>query len=245
MNPALFITGTDTGVGKTVVAGGLAAALSARGHRVGVLKPVESGCPVVDGALRPEDGSFLRLMAGSRQRLSTVVPVVLSHPLAPAVAARLEGRSIDLEGLRGACRRLRSRFDLVLVEGAGGLLVPLSPDRLTADLVVSLAIPLLIVARVDLGTLNHTLLTVEAALSRGIPVAGVVLDQSRREVDSSARTNPGELRSLLEKPFHVPLLGTLPYLSELDPGDPARTRKLLAETIETNLAVDTLLERLD
>ena len=245
MGPALFITGTDTGVGKTIVAGGLAAALSVRGIDVGVMKPVESGCPRVDGSLHPADGLFLRRMAGSGQRLKTVVPCTLEHPLAPAVAARLEGRSIDPDQLVSACRRIRARHDLVIVEGAGGLLVPIAPGWLMADLAAAMALPLLVVARLELGTINHALLTVEAARARGIRVTGVVLNQTRPEIDLAARTNPEELRSLLD----APILGVMPYLPEMACEDwlgtkPNRAREVLAHTIEAAVDIDRLLERI-
>jgi len=242
---ALFVTGTDTGVGKTIVAGGLAAALTARGLDVGVMKPVESGCPIVDGSLRPADGSFLRQMAGGRQRMKTVVPCALDRPLAPAVAARLEGRSIDPGRLVRACRRLQARHALVIVEGAGGLLVPLAPGWLMADLAAAMAIPLLVVARLELGTINHTLLTVEAARSRGIAVAGVVLNQTGPGADLASHTNPEELRALLD----IPILGVIPYLPELAgekwvETNQDRVREILAQIVETAVEIDSLLERI-
>ncbi len=245
MEPALFITGTDTGVGKTIVAGGLAAALSTRGIDVGVMKPVESGCPRIDGSLHPADGLFLRKMAGSRQRMKTVVPCAFEHPLAPAVAARLEDRPVNPDQLVSACRRIRARHDLVIVEGAGGLLVPIAPGWLMADLAAAMALPLLVVARLELGTINHTLLTVEAARARGIRVAGVVLDQMRPEMDLAARTNPEELGSLLD----APILGVMPYLPETACEEgvgtkPDRTREVLAHAVEDALDVDLLIERI-
>lgn len=251
MGPALFITGTDTGVGKTIVAGGLTAALCARGIDVGVMKPVESGCPRVDGALQPADGLFLRRMAGSRQRMTTVVPCAFEHPLAPAVAARLEGRPIDPDQLVSACRRIRARHDLVIVEGAGGLLVPLAPGRLMADLAAAMAISLLVVARLELGTINHTLLTVEAARTRRIRVAGVVLNQTRPELDLASRTNPEELGSLLDVPILgvMPYLGIMPNLPEMACQDGAETkpdpaREVLARAVEGAVDVDRLLDRI-
>jgi dethiobiotin synthetase len=167
----LFVTGTDTGVGKTVVACALARALRARGVDVGVMKPTETGV----GPEGPLDAHALRAAAGSHDPIDDVCPEALALPAAPAVAAAAEGRSIDLPRIRRAAARLRARHACLLVEGAGGLLVPLAPGFSMADLAAELALPVLVVARARLGTLNHTLLTLEALERRRLALAGVVL----------------------------------------------------------------------
>ncbi|MEN8148366.1 MAG: dethiobiotin synthase [Planctomycetota bacterium] len=202
----LFVTGTDTGVGKTVVAGGLARALSDRGVRVGVLKPVETGCP--EGT-EPSDGAFLA--AAARVAADTVVPVRYAEPLAPLVAARRENRPVDLAAIDAAFDRAAADAEFVLVEGAGGLSVPVTDDLDMAGLAGRFGLPLLVVARPDLGTLNHTFLTVAYARSRRLEVRGVVFSGGRgAEADVAERTNP----PMLEEQCGVPVLGIVPRLAE-------------------------------
>jgi dethiobiotin synthetase len=190
----LFVTGTDTGVGKTVVTAAIALALKARGLDVGVVKPVETG----DG-----DGDTLRRLAELEETPEQIAPFSFSAPLAPLVAARLEGLELDLDAVASAVRR--GDHELTLVEGVGGLLCPMGPDWTIADLAASLALPLLVVARAGLGTVNHTLLTVEEARRRGLEVAGVVMNG---RVDESTATNA----ELIESFGAVPVLAQVPWL---------------------------------
>lgn len=172
----IFVTGTDTGVGKTIVAAGIARYLHDRGIRVGVLKPVTSGALEADGRLVSEDAELLRWAARSTAPAGDTAPYVLREPLAPSEAARRDGLIIRYERIREAFDRLEGNHDFLIVEGAGGLLVPLADDLLVADLAKHLELPLLIVARPDLGTVNHTLMTCECARSRGIGVLGIVIN---------------------------------------------------------------------
>jgi dethiobiotin synthetase len=169
-----FVTGTDTAVGKTVVTGGLAAALRARGMRVATYKPVQSGALADD----PDGDAAL---------LGAETTYAFAAPLAPLVAAELEGRVVELEPIVRAAERLAAAHDVLLVEGAGGLLVPLAPGLDVADLARALALPVVVVARAGLGTVNHVLLTLEAAKARGLTVAAVVLNG---EGDASTEDNP-------------------------------------------------------
>ncbi len=140
--------------------------------------------------------------------LDTINPVYLKHPLAPSVAARLENRRIDLHKIRTAYRHLAADFRPLLVEGAGGWLVPIRRNYLVADLAVDLGLPVIIIARLGLGTINHTLLTVRAVQQRGLPVAGVILNDTvggRKTV--AEKTNPDVIRQLAG----VPLLGCIPH----------------------------------
>ena len=178
----LFITGTDTGVGKTIVAGGLAAILRAEGVNVGVMKPAETGCASAEGDLVPSDAKFLRAMSGVEDPLDTIVPYRFREPLAPGVAAALEGVHISIEKLQKQFETISARYDFTLVEGAGGLLVPLEGKTLMLDLIKLLAIPALVVARADLGTINHTLLTIRCAHSENVPLAGIVLNTLKFQV---------------------------------------------------------------
>lgn len=207
----LLITGTDTGVGKTFVAAGLARWLRGRGCALGVMKPAETGHSPSSG-LWPPDARTLVMATGGNDPIGVVVPYVFEPAVAPLVAARRCGRPIEVERLRDAYERLEARHDFVLVEGAGGLSVPLAEfgegDRLFdfADLAKLFDIPLLIVSRAHLGTLNHTALTVEYARARGCRVVGIVLNGLDVTLgDDSVEDNP----QLLEEMTGVPVLGSI------------------------------------
>jgi dethiobiotin synthetase len=198
-----FVTGTDTGVGKTVVTRGLALALRADGRTVGILKPVQSGARADDPA-------------GDAAVLGATCVYAFEAPLAPLVAARLEGATVELEPLVRAAERLAAANDLLLVEGAGGLLVPLAPGLLVADVARAFALPLVVVGRAGLGTVNHVLLTLEAARARGLEVAAVVLNGAG---DESTADNPEMIAAFGESAplvVRVPLTATAEeHLGEL------------------------------
>ncbi len=203
----LFITGTDTGVGKTLVTAGLARCLQNRGIRPGVFKPVETGCVLRRGRRIPRDGAFLRYMAGAREPIEEIVPYRLAAPLAPQVAAGKEGVRIRLQRLDGGFREISSRYPFTLVEGAGGILVPVTRKSTMVDLMKKFKLPVLLVSRIGLGTLNHTLLTLFYLAQHRIPVAGVVLNNPDGCRDLSTRSNP----ATLEQRSSVPILGNIPY----------------------------------
>ncbi len=206
-----FVTGTDTGVGKTAVAGGLAAGLRARGLNAGVMKPVQTGVPRAERDAGGGDGGFLLRAAGLADPFALVTPVCLEAPLAPLVAAQLEGTVVDLAILDAARDQLRARRDFLVVEGAGGLAVPVAEGVLMADLARRWNLPLLVVARPGLGTINHTVLTVEFARARGLSVAGVVINGFPPDGGGEAeRTNPAVITGLTG----LPVLGIIPF----DPG---------------------------
>ena len=192
----LFITGTDTEVGKTVVGCGLARELTRQHHAVAVRKPVESGCSRRDGELWPADGAALQRAAGEREPLETVTPLRLAHALSPARAARLEGVSLCLYDLIAAART-GPPDDYYLVEGAGGFLSPLADDALNADLAVALGLPVLLVVADRLGCINHALLTAEAIEHRGLRLAGVVVNAADGTADDAAMDNREDLASRL------------------------------------------------
>src|SRR5579864_6878468 len=162
----LFITGTDTGVGKTRVTAILAVALRQRGLRVGVMKPVESGCLVENGQLLAQDSHFLRQISGCTAPPEIITPYMFREPLAPAIAAQHAGQEIDLDHIAYCYEMLAAEHDIVLVEGAGGLLVPLTRQQNFLDLAARLNLPILVIARNVLGTINHTALTVIVASQR-------------------------------------------------------------------------------
>lgn len=189
----VFVTATDTGVGKTAVGGALARVLSDAGRDVGVMKPVASGCSVRRGELFCEDAEFLRRAARCDEPIDMICPIRLRAPLAPDVAARLEGRRIDLRPVWRAYASLRRRHECVIVEGAGGLLVPITDRTTMADLAEKIGLPLVVVVRPSLGTINHTMLTVEAARRRGLSMLGLVVNRFPQRPGLAERTNPEEL----------------------------------------------------
>jgi len=211
MHKGIFITGTDTGVGKTFVSVGLLKALKETGLNVCPMKPVETGCKIKKGALVPEDALKLVKAAQVNEPLDLINPYRFRQPLAPAVAAEFEGTVIRREIIFFACRKLLNKYDVTIVEGAGGVMVPVNGKYLFIDFIRDLNLPVLIVAKAGLGTLNHTLLTLEAAKNRGIDVMGVIINcSSKIKNDVSVQTNPG----MIEKLGGVPVLGIVSYLKD-------------------------------
>lgn len=196
----IAVTGTDTGIGKTVVGCALASLARERGLRVGAMKPLESGIedrPIGDDGLA-SDAERLRRACGSVDALSDVRPYVLREPLAPMIAAQRAGIAVELEALERAKAVLERDRDLLLVEGAGGLMVPITPALNYLDLFARWECELLLVAGNRLGVLNHVLLTLRAAASVGIPVAGMVLTaMSPRDASVAEATNYDALRQLV------------------------------------------------
>jgi dethiobiotin synthetase len=196
----LFITGTDTGVGKTEVTAAVARLWRRQGRDFAVSKPVATGG---DRAA----GDTLRLArAAGEADLEAVTPFAFAEPAAPPVAARAAGANLTLTELAEAVRRRQRPGGAVLVEGVGGLLCPLSDEHAVADLALVLGLPLVVVARRSLGTLNHTLLTVESARGRGLRLAGVVVSETAPVAGLAERANVEELRRL-----GVPVLAVVPY----------------------------------
>lgn len=188
----LFITGTDTGVGKTVIAGGLCQVLREMGRRVGVMKPIATGCEQRDrGRLVNEDAEFLAHCADTPRNLDDVNPVRYAEPLAPAVAAQRSKTPIDFDAIGTAYDRICADCDVVIVEGVGGWMVPIEKKVMLSDLAVAFGLPVVIVARAELGTINHTLLTVDAVRRSGLTIAGVVLNHYQPDHATVAEeTNP-------------------------------------------------------
>jgi len=204
-----FITGTDTGVGKTVVTALLASILCRRGLRVGVMKPVETGCPQEGDHLAPQDSLFLRQVSGCSAPQELVTPYTFAEPLAPAIAAERAGITIEMQHIRRCYEQLLAEHDVVLAEGAGGLLVPLTAQLCMHDIAVELDLPILVVACNKLGTINHTALTVTVARERS-QVLGIVLNhiQAPDNDDLAMQTNADALRRWGK----APLLGQVPYM---------------------------------
>lgn len=189
----LFISGTDTDVGKTFVTCALARGLREAGVDVGVMKPVETGVPKTG----PKDAIALRLAAGVEDDLGLICPLQYTMPAAPEAAARAEGREISLPAIDEAYAVLSERHEIVLVEGAGGLLVPFDAKTTMADLAARLALPILLVARTSLGTINHTLLSLEVCERRGLDVTGVVFSHATGTLSDADSANLQILREML------------------------------------------------
>jgi dethiobiotin synthetase len=202
--PGLFVTGTDTGVGKTHVAALIARHLTRSGLRVGVYKPAASGCRREQGLVVSDDALLLWEAAGRPCELEWVCPQRFLAPLAPHLAAREEGKRLDPDRLRTGLNHWLRHSDVVLVEGAGGLMSPLGDEEYVADLACDFGFPLVVVARNALGTINQTLQTlITAATFRdGLEVAGVVLNHpAPLPDDPSVRTNRREIEARCVPPI--------------------------------------------
>ena len=206
--PGLFVTATDTGVGKTFVTAMIARQLRAEGVTVGAYKPACSGAVQTPDGPVWEDVEALWTATGGAFGREWISPQRFLAPLAPPVAARAEGLAVDRRLLSEGTAWWNRRCDVLLVEGVGGLLCPLTETETVADLAAELELPMLVIARATLGTINHTLLTIEAARSRGLRIAGVVLNEvTPAGDDASVATNAEEIARRSD----VPVLGVVPY----------------------------------
>lgn len=199
----IFVTGTDTGVGKTVVSAAVGWTLKQSGKKAVVMKPVQTGA---DGQGHM-DIEFVQRVLRTNYPLDQVCPYRFPYPLAPLVAANLVGEKIDIERIKSSFYEISSTHDVVIVEGAGGLLVPITEDYLMSDLAMDLGLPVLLVVRPGLGTLNHTLLTLESAKGRGLNVLGVVINQFPSNPGLAERTNP----ELILRMSGKNILGVIPF----------------------------------
>jgi len=220
MTKGVFITATDTGVGKTIASAMLIRALIRKGINAGAMKPFETGCIRQGSNLFPSDGVFLKQMAGMDDPVDSIAPVRFELPLAPLVASRLEKRVVNIENIFKSYEHLGKKYDFMVVEGAGGILVPVlsqegvsgSSALFIADIIKLLNIPLIVVSRPTLGTINHTLLTVKYALNAGLKVIGVIINYNNPPgVDISEKTNPDIITELCP----APVIGILPYAHTL------------------------------
>jgi dethiobiotin synthetase len=202
-----FVIGTDTGVGKTFVTAGIAAVLKEKGVNVGIMKPIETGCPEKDGKLEPQDAFFLKKISGVDDDIDLINPYRFKAPLAPAVASRVEDKTVELKRIKECYNKLVSKHSMMFVEGAGGLLAPISENETVADLIKLLNLPIIIIAASRLGAINHTLLTVRHAQAIGIEVKGIILNYPSLAIDETLSTNQAEIKRLT----NIPVLGELPF----------------------------------
>jgi dethiobiotin synthetase len=218
ISPGLFIVGSDTGVGKTTVASGLARLARRRGRVVVPYKPVETGC-----APDPLDALRLLNAAQAPTTLAETCPFPLKLPAAPAAAAAAEGIRLDIDDLAARAAALATRGDFLLVEGAGGLLAPYAPGHTNADLVERLGLPILVVGRTALGTINHVALTVRELRHRGLEIAGLLLVRTTSSIEPHEQWND----RLLEDTVGLRPNATLPFL----PGPVLANADFLADAL--------------
>ncbi|HEV2724610.1 MAG TPA: dethiobiotin synthase [Thermoleophilaceae bacterium] len=192
----IFVTGTDTGVGKSVVAAAVCAALTGRGETVAAFKPVVTGLDEARDPVWPPDHELLAAAAGGRQAASEVTPYTFGRPVSPHYAAQLAGEPIDPRRIRAAADSAARGADALVCEGVGGLLVPIAPGYSVRDLAVELALPVLVVARSGLGTINHALLTVEAVRARALEVAGIVMSPWPERPEPIEQSNRATIEEL-------------------------------------------------
>jgi len=223
MPKGFFITGTDTGVGKTIVTAALVKAAQSLGFRAVGMKPIETGCQKTvesrqhtaygNDFLIPADGMFLRNMAGAKESLDLITPVRFENPLAPMPASEREEIPVDMEKITNAFAALAYKYTVLIIEGIGGILVPITKDYSVLDMAKDFGLPVIVVTRPGLGMINHTLLTVNYALEEGLPVAGIIINYHQpAEGTIAEQTNPAVLATICP----VPILGIFPHLKNIE-----------------------------
>jgi dethiobiotin synthetase len=213
MAKGFFITGTDTGVGKTIITSALIKASNLLGFRACGMKPVETGCSREGDMLVPSDGMFIRTIAHMEEAVNNISPSCFENPLAPLPASGIEGTPVDFEKIRKEYAALSQKYDVVVAEGIGGLLVPIAKGYFVLDLARDFGLPIIVVSRPGLGTINHTMLSVNYAIKEGLTVAGIIINYSRPPEGSPAEnTNP----DVIKKICPVPIIGIFPYLKDLE-----------------------------
>lgn len=219
----VFVTGTDTSIGKTMLACAIAAALRARNTDVGVYKPAETGCTLRNGELTGEDCTRLTRAAGGRQTSFETTSYLFHLPAAPLMAAEACNETIDPHKLRGDYRRLSGIFEYMVVEGAGGLRVPIADDYTYLSLARELGLPVLVVVGSRLGCINHALLTLDSLETNGIPIAGYVMNCLEDGNDAALEARGHS--DLIARFSHKRDIGIFPFIPETDRGN---TDKLAA-----------------
>jgi dethiobiotin synthetase len=222
MAKGFFIIGSDTGVGKTIISAALIKAIGSIGLKACGMKPIETGCKktevksqkskVKNNVLIPSDGTFLKNISNVNESIDLITPIRFESPLAPLPASEIDGREIDLNKIRDAYAELSKKYDVIITEGIGGLLVPIKNNYFVLDLAIEFNLPLIVASRPSIGTLNHTLLTVNYAIKEGLDVAGIIINYSQPPEGTLAeKTNPEVIKQISP----VPLLGIFPYLKNL------------------------------
>jgi len=238
MSKGIFIIGTDTEVGKTVVSAGLMHLLLGNKYKAAYFKPVASGQVMLGGSYQSTDASFVKTVSGFAEDPKNITPFSFKNAVAPHFAARLEGRSIDVAIIKDTCQYLKNSYEMIIAEGVGGLAVPLNDQGfMQHDLIRELGFPCLLVARTGLGTINHTLLTIRFAQSAGLTIKGIVLNghgQTPVEIDNI---------ETIRKLSGIPAIFTVPALTEVD------TEKLqpgnIADVFEKNIDIKKIIRLME
>lgn len=230
MSKGFFITGTNTGVGKTIIAGAIIKALNFLGLRTCGMKPVESGCSREGEVLVPYDGMFLKQAAHMQEPITLITPCRLESPLSPLSASEIDRIDVNIPEIKKAFTKLSKHYEAVVVEGIGGLLVPIKKDYYVLELAKEFNLPLIVVAQPGIGTINHIMLTVNYAIKEGLEVAGVIINYSQPPENSLAEeTNP----KLLAQVCPVPVIGIFPYLKSMD-------EDVIEKTVIKNLNLEVI-----
>jgi len=198
----IFITATDTEVGKTLISAGLVNFFRNQGIKTGYMKPISCG--------HDNDAVFVKKLLNLKDPLSLINPISLPYPLSPLAAARKAKRKIDLKKIKKAFTILKKKYDLVVVEGVGGALVPMTEKIMVADFIKQLDIPAIIIARAGLGTINHTLLTVEALRKRKIKIQGIIMNGYR-----GSELSEDDNADIIYKITGIPILAKIPWMKKL------------------------------
>ncbi|MBA4373301.1 MAG: dethiobiotin synthase [Thermodesulfovibrio sp.] len=230
MPKGFFVTGTDTGVGKTIMSMALIRALEMLGIRVGAMKPIESGCGREGDVLIPFDGMALKQTARMEEPATLITPCCFESPLAPFPASEIELRKVNIPAIKNAFAKLAQKYEAMVVEGVGGLLVPIKKNYAVINLAADIGLPLLVVAKPGLGTINHTLLTVKYALREGLTVAGVIINYTMPPENNLAEETNVQV---LNKICPVPVIGISPYLKNI-------TEEALEKTVRKNFDMQVL-----
>ena len=213
MNRGIFITGTDTGVGKTLVTAALALHLKKGGLTVGVMKPIETG--VSAGREARSDAARLRSIIESEETTGAICPYSFELPVAPLTAAQIDGRSINLGTISKIYRLLSGRYECMVVEGVGGVQVPITPSDNVLSLIKHLRLPVVVVGRSGLGGINHALLTIETLRRQNIRMIALVLNRTHPVRSALARVQERSTLEILRKQSGISVIGPLPYESGL------------------------------
>lgn len=221
----IFVTATDTEVGKTFVTAGLAAIMQSLGYRAGVFKPIQSGAISKNSFLVAPDISFIKKID---PYINATCSYVLKAPVAPSLAAEMDNVKIDMDVIKKDYATLAAKSDTVIVEGAGGITTPCAPQMIMSDVIKALNLPIVIVAKPDLGTINHVILTVNHARNSGIDIAGVIINKYPEGTnDIAIKTAP----RLIEEYSDAKVVGII--------------KDLNSSKITPGLLIDTMLNSVD
>ncbi|MFH1287200.1 MAG: dethiobiotin synthase [bacterium] len=222
--PGVFITGTDTDVGKTIVSAALAFGLKKKAVNIGVMKPIACGGVKIGNRFVSEDAIILKKTVDADDPIELINPVCFKNPIAPYPASLLENKKVDFKKIRLSYKKLINKYDFLLVEGIGGVLVPIKKKYFVIDLIKELNLPVIVVCRSNIGTINHTLLTVNALQLKGIKILCLVFNKTSLSAeDSSEKSNP----DIINKLTGIPVV-KFPFIAQVNIG---KLRKMVYDNI--------------